>query len=113
MTGEGEEQEENKLRKEKAQVSESRKLTERRKSSSDKLFMLERNLNLDGSLTEPRVCVPELLSAKVKRQISFKNYLYLPLKVTAQIFPPIKVKKSPPLDYHRTVERVKHRIARI
>ena len=113
MTGEGEEQEENKLRKEKAQVSESRKLTERRKSSSDKLFMLERNLNLGGSLTEPRICALELLSVKVKRQISSKNYLYLPSKVTAQIFPPIKVKKSPPLDYHRTVERVKHRIARI
>ena len=106
--GEGEEQEKNKPRREKARVSESRKLTERRKSSLDRLFMLERDLNLDGSLTEPRICALEPLSAKVKRQISPKNYLYLPLKVTARIFPPIKVRKSPPLDYHRTVERGKH-----
>ena len=113
MTGEEEEQEKDKPRREKVRVSESRKLTERRKGSSDRLFMLEIDLNLDESLTEPRICALELLSAKVKRQISSKNYLYLPSKVTAQIFPPIKVKKSPPLDYHRTVERVKHRIARI
>ena len=113
MTGEVEEQEKNKPRKEKARVSESRKLTERRKSSSDGLFMLERDLSLDGNLTKPRICAPEHLSAKVKRQISSKNYLYLPSKVTARIFPPIKVRKSPPLDYHCTVERGKHRAARI
>ena len=65
MTGEVEEQEKNKPRKEKARVIESRKLIERRKSSSDGLFMLERDLSLDGSLTEPRVCAPEHLSAKV------------------------------------------------
>ena len=65
--GEGEEQDKNKPRREKTRVSESRKLTERRKSSSDRLFMLERDLNLDGSLTELRICVLELLSAKVKR----------------------------------------------
>ena len=75
--------------------------------------MLKRDLSLDGSLTEPRICVPEYLSAKVKRQISSKNYLYFPSKVTVQIFPPIKVRKSPPLDYHRIVERGKHRAARI
>ena len=85
MTGKGGEREKNKSRKEKAQVSESRKLIERRKISSDGLFMLERDLSLDGSLIEPRVCALELLSAKVKRQISSKNYLYLPSKVTAQI----------------------------
>ena len=75
--------------------------------------MLEIDLNLDESLTELRIYVLELLSAKVKRQISSKNYLYLPSKVTAQIFPPIKVRKSPPLDHHRAVERGKHRVARI
>ena len=83
MTGEVEEQEKNKPRKEKARVSESRKLTERRKSSSDGLFMLERDLSLDGNLTKPRICAPEHLSAKVKRQINSKNYLYLLSKVTA------------------------------
>ena len=113
MTGEGEEQEKNKPRREKARVSKSKKLTERRKSSSDKLFMLERDLNLDGSLTEPRICAPELLSAKVKRQISSKNYLYLPSKVTVRVFRPIKVRKSPLLDYHRTVKHGEHRAARI
>ena len=79
----------------------------------DGLFMLERDLSLAGSLTEPRICAPELLSAKVKRQISSKDYLYLPLKVTVRIFPPIKVRKSPPLDYRRTVERGEYRTARI
>ena len=113
MTGEVEEQEKNKPSREKAQVSESRKLTGRRKGSSDRLFMLEIDLDLDESLTEPRMCVLEFLSAKVKRQINSKNYLYFPSKVTARIFPPIKVRKSPPLDYHRTVERGKHRTARI
>ena len=97
MTGKVEEQEKNKPRREKARVSESKKLIERRKSSSDGLFMLERDLSLDGSLTEPKS----------------KNYLYLPSKVTVRIFPPIKVRKFPPLDYHRTVERGKHRAARI
>ena len=113
MTGEGEEQEKNKLRKEKARVSEGRELTKKRKGSLDRLFVLEIDLNLVESLTEPRICALELLSAKVKRQISSKNYLYLPSKVTAQIFPPIKVRKSPPLDYHRAVKREKHRAAHI
>ena len=45
--------------------------------------MLEIDLNLDESLTEPRICALELLIAKVKRQISSRNYLYLPSKVTA------------------------------
>ena len=75
--------------------------------------MLERDLSLDGSLTEPRICALEHLSAKVKRQISSKNYLYFPSKVIVRIFPPIKVRKSSPLDYHRTVEHGKHRAPRI
>ena len=72
MTGEGEEQEKNKPSREKARVSKSRKLTERRKGSSDRLFMLKMDLNLDESLTEPRIYALELLSVKVKRQISSK-----------------------------------------
>ena len=83
MTGEGEEQEKNKPRKEKARVSEGRELTEKRKGSSDRLFVLEIDLNLDESLDELRVYALELLSAKVKRQISSKNHLYLSSKVTA------------------------------
>ena len=75
--------------------------------------MLEIDLNLDESLTEPKICALELLSAKVKRQISSRNYLYLQSKVIARIFPPIKVRKSPLLDYHRAVERGEHRAARI
>ena len=113
MTREGEEQEKKKPRKEKVRISEGRELTEKRKDSLDKLFVLEIDLNLDESLTEPRICALELLSAKVKRQISSKNYLYLPSKVTARIFPPIKVRKSSTLDYHRAVERGKHRATRI
>ena len=53
MTKEGEEQEKDKFRREKMQVGERRKLTEMRKSFSVRLFMLERDLNLAGSLTEP------------------------------------------------------------
>ena len=88
-------------------------LQKKRKGSSDELFVLEINLNLDENLAEPIICALELLSAKVKRQISFKNYLYLPSKVTAQIFLPIKVRKYLPFDLHLTVERGKHRAARI
>ena len=73
MTGEAEEQEKSKPRREKTRVNEIRKLTKRRKGSSDRIFMLEIDLNLDESLTEPRICALELLSAKVKRQISSKN----------------------------------------
>ena len=113
MTGEGEEPEKNKPRKEKARVSKDRELTEMRKGASDRLFVLEIDLNLDKSLDEPMIYAIELLSAKVKRQISSKNHLYLPSKVTTRIFPPIKAKKSPPLDHHRAVEREKHRAARI
>ena len=82
MTGEGEEPEKNKPRKEKARVSKDRELTEMRKGASDRLFVLEIDLNLDKSLDEPMIYALELLSAKVKRQISSKNYLYLPSKVT-------------------------------
>jgi len=49
----------------------------------DRLFILEIDLNLDESLTEPSICALELLNVKVKGQISFKNYLYLSSKVTA------------------------------
>ena len=87
MTGEREEQEKNKPRKEKARVSEDRELTERRKGTSDRLFVLEIDLNLDESLDEPRIYALELLSAKVKRQTGSKNHLYLPSKVIGQIFP--------------------------
>ena len=111
--GEGEEQEKNKPRKEKTRVSEGRKLTEKRKSASDRLFVLEIDLNVDEGLDEPRICVLELLSAKVKRPISSKNHLYLSSKVTVRIFPPIKARKSQPLDHHRVVERGKYRAARI
>ena len=113
MTGEGEEQEKNKPGKEKARVSEGRKLIEKRKDASDRLFVLEIDLSLDESSDELRVYALELLSAKLKRQISSKNHLYLPSKVTARIFPPIKARRSPPLDHHRTVERGKHRASRI
>ena len=83
MTGEGREQEKNKPRKEKARVNEGRELIEKRKGALDRLFVLEVDLSLDKSLDEPKVYVLELLSAKVKRQISSKNHLYLPSKVTA------------------------------
>ena len=113
MTGEGREQEKNKPRKEKARVNGGRELTEKRKGASDMLFVLEIDLSLNKSSDEPRVYALELLSAKLKRQISSKNHLCLPLRVTARIFPPIKARKSPPLDLHHAIECGKHRAARI
>ena len=82
MTRDEEEQEKNEPRREKARVNKSRKLTTRRTGSSNRLFILDIDLNLDESLTEPRICALELLSAKVKRQISSRNCLYIPSKVT-------------------------------
>ena len=84
-----------------------------RKSSSDRLFMLKRDVSLAEDLTKLRICAQELLSVKVKRQIGSKGYLYPQLKIIVRVFPPIKSKKSPPLDYHRTVERGKHQATRI
>ena len=111
MTEEGREPEKNKPRKEKARVNGGRELTEKRKGASDRLFVLEVDLSLDESSGEPRVYALELLSAKLKRQIRSKNHLCLPLRVTARIFPPIKARKSPPLDLHHAVEHGKHRAA--
>ena len=36
-----------------------------------------------------------------------------PIKVTVRVFPSIKLRKYPPLDHHRIVERREHRVARI
>ena len=84
-----------------------------RKSSSDRLFMLKRDVSLVEDLTGLRICAQELLNVKVKRQIGSKEYLYPQLKIIVRVFPPIKLKKSPPLDYHHTVEREEHRATRI
>ena len=93
MTGEGEEQEKNKLGKEKIRVSEGRKLTEERKGASDRLFVLEIDLSLDESSDEPRVYALELLSAKLKRQICSKNHLCLPFESNCTNFPAHKGKE--------------------
>ena len=84
-----------------------------RKSSSDRLFMLKRDVSLAEDLTGLRICAQELLSVKEKRQIGSNGYLYLQLKIIVPVFPPIKLKKSLPLDYHHTVECGEHRAARI
>ena len=55
MTGEGKEQEKIKPRKEKARVNEGRELTEKRKGASNRVFVLEIDLNLDESLDESRI----------------------------------------------------------
>ena len=75
--------------------------------------MLKRDVSLAEDLTKLRICAQELLSVKVKRKIGSKGYLYPQLKIIVRVFPPIKSKKSPPLDYHRTVERGKHQATRI
>ena len=69
-------QEERKLRREKIRVIERRKLTEVRKSSSNRLFMLKRDVSLAEYLIGFKVYAQELLSVKVKRQIGSNGYLY-------------------------------------
>ena len=84
-----------------------------RKSSSNRLFMLKRDVSLAEDLIELRICAQELLSVKVKRQIGSNGYLYLQLKIILRVFPSIKSKKSQPLDCHHIVEHGEHRVARI
>ena len=43
----------------------------------------------------------------------FKGVFTPPIKNDRAGFPPIKLKKSPPLGYHRTVERGEHQVAKI
>ena len=69
-------------------------------------------MNLGESSDEPRIYALELLSAELKRQIHPKKSFILS-RVTAHLFPPIKTKGSPPFDFHHTVERGKHKAARI
>ena len=73
-------QEERKLRREKIRVIERRKLTKVRKSSSNRLFMLKRDVSLAEYLIGFKVYAQELLSVKVKRQIGSNGYLYPQLK---------------------------------
>ena len=72
-----------------------RKLTEMRKSSLDRLFMLKRDVSLAEDLTRLRICAQELLSVKVKRQIGSNRYLYFQLKIIVWVFLPIKAKEVP------------------
>ena len=57
-----------------------RKLTEMRKSSSSRLFMLKEGVSLVEHLTGFKVYAQELLDVKVKRQIGSNGYLYPQLK---------------------------------
>ena len=82
-----------------------------RKSTSDRLFMLKRDVSLAEVLTGLRIYAQELLSVKVKRQIGSNGYLYLRLKIIVPVFSPIKLKKSPPLDYYHTIKHGEHRAA--
>ena len=74
--------------------------------------MLEIDLNLGESSDEPRIYMLELLNAELKRRIHPKKSFILS-RVTAHLFPPIVTKGSPPFDSHHTVERGKHKTARI
>ena len=84
-----------------------------RKSSSDRLFMVKRDISLAEDLIVLKICMQELLSVKVKGQIGSNGFLYLQLRMIVRVFLPIKLKKSPLLDHHHTVEHGEHRTARI
>ena len=75
--------------------------------------MLKRDVSLAEDLTGLRICAQELLNVKVKGEIGSNGYLYLQLRMIVRVFPPIKLKKSPPLDHHYTVECGEHRTTRI
>ena len=59
-----------------------------RKSSSDRLFILERDVSLAEDLTGLRICAQELLSVKVKGQNGSKGYLHLQLKMIVRVSRP-------------------------
>ena len=54
---------------------------------------MKRDVSLVEDLIGLRICAQELLSVKVKRQIGSNGYLYLQLKITVRVFPPIKAKE--------------------
>ena len=68
------------LRREEVLVKEKRKLTEVRKSSLGRLFMLREGVSLTKHLTKFKVFVQELLDVKVKWQASSNGYLYPQLR---------------------------------
>ena len=53
------------------------------------------------------------LECKSKEANWFKGVFIPQLKIIVRVFLPLKLKKSPSLDYHRTVECGKHRTAKI
>ena len=59
-------QDRKRLRKEKIQIRERRRLTEVRKSSSSRLFMLKEGVSLARHLTKFKVYAQELLDVKLK-----------------------------------------------
>ena len=65
-----------------------------RKSSSDRLFMLKRDLSVVGSLTELRICAQEL-ECKSKETNQFKWVFIPPIKSNCAGFPTYKVKEIP------------------
>ena len=74
--------------------------------------MLEIDLNLDENSDEPRIYVLELLSAKLKGRIRSKKSLILS-RVNCTNFPAHKDQGITTVDLHHTVERGKHKAARI
>ena len=72
----------------KYEFRERRKFTKMRKSSSDRLFILERDVSLAEDLTGLRICAQELLSVKAKGQNGSKGYLHLQLKMIVRVSRP-------------------------
>ena len=68
--------------------------------------MLKKVVSLAEDLTGLRIYAQELLSVKIKRQIDSNGYLLFipPIKITVQVFPPIKAKEVP------TVRLPSHRL---
>ena len=71
------------------------KLTEVRKNSSSRLFILKEGVSSTGHLTKFKEYAQELLDAKVKWQFSSNGYLYPLIKVTAWFFVPVKTGEIP------------------
>ena len=97
--GEGEEPKKNKPRKKnkkikkiKTRVSEDRELIGKRKGVSDRLFVLEIDLNLDESLNEPRIYALELFKCKSEETNQFQKSFIPPIESNCTNFPAHKGK---------------------
>ena len=76
--------------------------------------MLEIDLNLGGSSDEPRIHALKLFKYRTGEMDPSPKKSFILSRVNCMpLFPPKEARRSPPFDFHHTVERGKHKAARI